>query len=193
MGENFQPRKADILRLRKQGKSYKEIAKRLGCSLGTISYHCGKGQKAKTKANTKKRGWKRHFTKKVSNFKSRCTAEGYRTFRNKLKTFKRKTHARAPSNSRINNITNQYYAEDVITKIGLNPKCYLTGRDIDITDTASYTFDHRVPSTLGGTNDLENLEICCAEANHAKAGLSLDDFYDLCAEILAHRAKQSNK
>ena len=32
--------KQDIIRLRKQGKSYNEIKEKLGCSKGTISYHC---------------------------------------------------------------------------------------------------------------------------------------------------------
>lgn len=32
--------KEDIIRLRKQGKSYREIKSKLGCSKGNISYHC---------------------------------------------------------------------------------------------------------------------------------------------------------
>jgi DNA-binding CsgD family transcriptional regulator len=32
--------KQDIIRLRKQGKSYREIENELGCSKGTIAYHC---------------------------------------------------------------------------------------------------------------------------------------------------------
>lgn len=41
--------KENILRLRAEGKSYSEIAKELGCSKGTVSYHIGFGQKEKTK------------------------------------------------------------------------------------------------------------------------------------------------
>ena len=37
--------KDKILKLREEGKSYKEIMNILGCSKGTISYHCGEGQK----------------------------------------------------------------------------------------------------------------------------------------------------
>lgn len=40
--------KEDILKLRKQGKSYREIQKILGCSRGTICFHCGKNQKDKS-------------------------------------------------------------------------------------------------------------------------------------------------
>jgi predicted transcriptional regulator len=36
-----------ILNLHSQGRSYTQIAKELGCSKGTISYHCGKGQKTR--------------------------------------------------------------------------------------------------------------------------------------------------
>jgi DNA-binding CsgD family transcriptional regulator len=41
--------KEQIFSLRKEGKTYSEIQKILGCSKGTISYHLGDGQKEKTK------------------------------------------------------------------------------------------------------------------------------------------------
>lgn len=40
--------KENILRLRAEGKSYREIQKILNCSKGTIAYHLGNGQKEKT-------------------------------------------------------------------------------------------------------------------------------------------------
>ena len=39
--------KEEIIRLSKEGKSYRQIAGILGCSKGTISYHLGMGQKEK--------------------------------------------------------------------------------------------------------------------------------------------------
>lgn len=39
--------KEKILELRKQGNTYKQIQKEIGCSLGTISFHCGKNVKEK--------------------------------------------------------------------------------------------------------------------------------------------------
>jgi len=44
--------KENILRLRDQGKTYKEIQEILGCSKSTIAYHVGEGQKQKTKDRT---------------------------------------------------------------------------------------------------------------------------------------------
>ena len=46
--------KNEILKLRAEGKSYKEIKKVLNCSSSTISYHCGDGQKEKTLSRNKK-------------------------------------------------------------------------------------------------------------------------------------------
>jgi hypothetical protein len=44
--------KDEILRLGAEGLSYNEIVSQLGCSKGTVSYHLGKGQVAKTNART---------------------------------------------------------------------------------------------------------------------------------------------
>lgn len=45
----------DIVRLRSEGKTYREIQQSLGCSKGTISYHLGDGQKRKTGERSQKR------------------------------------------------------------------------------------------------------------------------------------------
>lgn len=42
-----------ILDLYEEGKSYSQIVDELGCSKSTVSYHCGKGQKEKTKNRQK--------------------------------------------------------------------------------------------------------------------------------------------
>ena len=202
VGLNFKPRKDDIYRLRAEGKTYNQIAKILGCSKGTISYHCGKNQteKKRVKALNNSGDPHRKLIRKITSFKSKCTKAQWRAFRTKIKGFKRKQKGRrsrgcpnATSNWRVHNISTPYTTKDVVNKIGGTPICYLTGRKINLNDTSSYTLDHRVPTTLGGTNDLKNLEICSTEANHAKAGLLLGDFYDLCEEILAWRDKQANK
>ncbi len=43
--------KEQILQLRSEGKSFREIQNILGCSRGTISYHCSEGQKEKSLNN----------------------------------------------------------------------------------------------------------------------------------------------
>jgi hypothetical protein len=44
--------KEKILKLKSEGKSYRQIQKILGCSKGTIAYHLGDGQKQKTAKRT---------------------------------------------------------------------------------------------------------------------------------------------
>ncbi len=182
----FKSRKEDILRLRKKGLSYRQIAKKLGCSRGTISYHCGLDETQRQEKNARSNNNRSVLAKKVDSFKSRCTRSKWRTFRNKVKGFKAKD-SRSANTYRINNLSHNFTAMDVVDKIGDDPICYLTGRKIDLNKSTDYSLDHIVPTILGGTNDLSNLGICCVEANNAKAGLSLEDFYSLCEEILAWR------
>ncbi len=44
--------KENILRLRAEGKTYNEIVSELGCAKSTVAYHCGLGQKEKTRYRT---------------------------------------------------------------------------------------------------------------------------------------------
>ena len=74
--------------LREQGKTYNEIAQKLGCSKSTISYHCGNGsEKQRTKIANKKQTKKSKVSRKLNGFKSRVPR---RVFRGKVKTFKRR-------------------------------------------------------------------------------------------------------
>lgn len=173
-------RKEDILRLRAEGKSFDQIHKELGCSKSVISYHCGNGnEKKRVLQNSKKRST---LERKISTF--RC-ALPRQALRGKLKGFKSRDGSR--SHSIVNNISQNYSTKDVIKKIGLNPRCYLTGKKIDVNDGSSYHLDHVIPTSKGGTNDLDNLNICLAEANMAKGQLMLDEFYELIEDILKHR------
>lgn len=194
MQKNKLKRKEDILRLRGEGKSYNEIKEILGCSKSTISYHCGDGsEKKRAKEGVKNRS---SIIRKISSFRARTSKEEFEKqakkkeskriekIRIKTKTFKRaggfKTHGL------VNNITENYSYKDVFDKIGENPKCYLTGDSIDLSDSSSYQLDHIIPTSKGGTNDLSNLAICTKQANIAKSNLSLDDLKTLCKKILKH-------
>jgi hypothetical protein len=185
---NNKRRKEKILKLRAEGKSFREIAKELGCSKGLISYHCGNGNENKrARSQYKKRN---PLCKKVSNFKCRCSRSNYKAISSKLKTFKRKPlRSGNPSDTVVNNISKNYNCKDVIEKLGEQPICYLTGEKIDLAKPESYHLDHITPSSKGGTNDLDNLQICLKEANYAKGELLLEDFYVLCEKVLKWRDK----
>jgi len=76
---------------------------------------------------------------------------------------------------------------DVIEKFGQNPICYLTGKPIDYYNGQSYHLDHVIPSRLGGTNELDNMQICSKYANQAKSDLSIEELYQLCQSILDYK------
>lgn len=183
--KNNTKRKEEILKLRELGKTYNEIQDILGCSKSVISYHCGEDKTEKKRVKERNKTAKHKLSRKVSAFKCRI-ARG--VFRGKLKTFKRRNKNR--THTIVNNLSKNFSTQDVLNKFGENPTCYLTGTPIDLNKPETYHFDHIVPASKGGTNDLSNLEICLKEANNAKNDLSLDELYDLCEAILNHRNKK---
>ena len=76
--------------------------------------------------------------------------------------------------------------QDLINKFGENPKCYLTGDDIDINDIKSYQFDHVIPKSRGGDNSLDNIQIATKTANLSKSDMTPDEFFFLCKKVLEH-------
>lgn len=83
--------------------------------------------------------------------------------------------------------------KNVLSHFGKNPKCYLTGRKIDLTKTSSYHFDHIIPRTKGGENTLENLGLLCKDANIAKYNKTSEEFISLCREILENNGYKITK
>lgn len=175
-------RKEDILLLRSEGKSYSEIQNILGCSKSVISYHCGEDQTEKKRVKKRNKTKDHKLSRKIGAFKSRIARDGFRA---KLKTFKRR-NPKNRTHTIVNNISENFTAKDVINKLGDEPKCYLTGTPINLHDTETYHFDHIIPTSKGGTNDLSNLGICIKEANRAKDDLSIKELISLCQKILNH-------
>jgi 5-methylcytosine-specific restriction endonuclease McrA len=168
--------KEQILELRAQGKSYNEIKEIVGCSKGTISYHCGEGQKEKN-----------NNRKKVN----RLEPEGIvrqkveRFLNEKLKDFKR-GKSYLPTNSSI-------VYKEAIALIKNNPYCYLTGRKLNLEDRKSYSLDHIIPLSKGGSNELDNMGLTCRDANQSKWELSVEDYLTLCKEVLENNGYKVEK
>jgi 5-methylcytosine-specific restriction endonuclease McrA len=174
--------KEKILKLREDGKTYSEIIDELKCSKSTVSYYCGVGQKDKTRNRNRKNRSRQHpFVRKLQNFLSKrklgtnqCSTETfYKQLYYRLHRFQYKGGQKM-----------QFTVKDVLKKFGKNPTCYLTGKTIDIYDTKSYEFDHKVPLSRGGDSSLNNLGICLRSANQAKNNLLIEEFIDLCRSIV---------
>jgi 5-methylcytosine-specific restriction endonuclease McrA len=78
----------------------------------------------------------------------------------------------------------RFKVKDLLEKIGDHPICQLTGRRIDLSDGPSYHLDHIIPKTKGGSNDLDNCQLLCKQANQAKANMLTEEFIQLCREVL---------
>lgn len=173
----------DILKLRAEGKSYKEICEILGCSKSTVSYYCDPKGKEKVKErknridpsviNIEKHWYQFRNHTVISDVvdkqwitKDRKLYLAWHTFINKKEK------------------TKMYGYEKVLEHIGgWQTKCYLTGRPIDLTKD-NYHFDHIQPLSRGGSCELENLGLTCPEANQSKTNLTLDEYIALCKEVL---------
>jgi 5-methylcytosine-specific restriction endonuclease McrA len=170
----------EILKLREEGKSYREIEKELGCSKGTISYHCGKGQKEKNQQRSKE--WKEDNKAKVKIYEFRD---------NRSYKYKRSVYDRLRNDTR--DPLKRLSTVDVLHMLEENPICYLTGRPIDLEQTDTWQLDHIIPRALGGTSDIDNMGLTHTQANQSKNALTVDDFITLCKEVLEHNGYSVRK
>lgn len=187
--------KNDILKLRDEGLSYNQIRDRLGCSKGTIAYHCGAGQKKKTLSNTRRR--------RLCPLRTKMEAFKYgkkKDFRNpfievigsKKSVLRDKLIHFARMGTKANRMGYKFMfkLKDLIEKIGSDPRCYWTGRKIDLKNRRSYNLDHLIPKSRGGDNSLENCVLACREANQGHSDSLPEEYINTCCEVAFHRGKQ---
>jgi 5-methylcytosine-specific restriction endonuclease McrA len=159
--------KEQILQLRSSGKSYRQIVNELGCSKGTVAYHCGNGQKEKSRQRVRK-------NKKTIRGKIRRKVEKF--LLEKVQDFKR-------GGNGYNKTTGRASYDAFYQKISDHPVCYLTGRGIDLSLPSTYSLDHIIPRSKGGENSLINCGLSCRDANKSKSDLELHDFIQLCKDV----------
>lgn len=196
--------KIKILELRKQGYTYNKIKETLGCSKGTISFHCGDGQKEKNNLRLKKRRKNNPLIKKIEHFCSKrknTINEHYEKtneitdktiklkIRNKVINFFRKQGSRNGKYKGYNKF--MFTTEQLLEKIGNNPVCYLTGIPIDLNKSRSYHLDHIVPKSRGGDDSLDNCQIACRAANQAKGDLLVEEFIELCKKVIQKNCQRT--
>lgn len=171
-----------IIELRKAGSSYNKIAEELNCSKGLISYHCGENQKEKSRKRRFKNRKANPLQKKIEAFREKIK-KGKTVCQQKPNIYRILIQKRYAFN-KINGGEYMFTIEQLMEKIGSRPKCYLTGREIDLSKSRTYSLDHIVPRSKGGNNSLENCGLTCSEANRAKSDLSLDEFISLCQSVV---------
>ena len=162
--------KEQILKLRSEGKTYKQIKILIGCSIGTIAYHCGVGQKQKSLERTLKNRKKPNnrlnhiLNKKYYNIFVRDAVKGNKRYREK----------------------SNFTLEDVKNHILSKKKCYITGKEIDFQDINSWQIDHVIPLSKGGTTSLDNIRPVIKLANFSKSSMLIEEYITLCKDVLTN-------
>ena len=190
--------KSKIFELRRRGYTYNQIVAELGCSKSSVSYHCNRSTKDKIISRNKKnrKGSRGIVSRKIESFfHERRSSPSYKLKREKKKNENKHSpqqrkvqmyKSRASDGIRRNRTKNNFGVKEFINKVGENPKCYLTGRQLDLSKKAEYQLDHIHPVSKGGSNELDNLGVTCKDANMAKGDLTTGEFIDLCIEVLSH-------
>ena len=173
-----------IKALRKQGLSYKDIQNTLNCSIGTISYYLGKGQKEKTKQRRKNVSHSTYIhVKRVNCFHNRKPKTQRKLNPTTSYTHRQMSKAISAKASKFQKNAAFNY-KDVHAKYGDHFQCALTGRPLSWNKPQEYEYDHILPVARGGTSCLDNLQIVCTDANRAKNDLTEEEFLDLCKEVV---------
>ena len=186
--------KEEILKLRSEGKTYNEITKMLGCSKGTISYHCGKGQKEKTQERQNRRR-DNCITLKTDNFKYNKrniinNVKSIKNFKGSVVDFQKRDNTKKWLSNK--ELETTFTWKDVIDKFGEDTVCYLSGEKINLLIN-TYNFDHIIPASKGGLNTFDNLGILTEKVNKMKSDMTPDELIEMCVKILTYNGYKISK
>lgn len=181
--------KERILQLRKEGLSYRDIAEKLGCSKSTVSYHCGDGQKEKTKRRRDARRNNLPGVKRIENFFSerpKTPQPVHRSETNvKRRAYTKLRHFERNGGNELPRENGSLY-EQMKAKFGDNQVCYLTGQPVDLENSDTFSFDHIIPISKGGPNSFANMGLTTPMANQAKSNLLIAEFINLCVSVITN-------
>ena len=173
-----------IIELRKQNKSYNEIALELNCSKSTISYHLSNRSRESCKNNTKEiPKWVKKLIKRIGHFKeikSKTSRKLCGDWKMKLRSAINKFSKRKGEMQKLGykDILNKYNNNYIVTD-------YISGDIIDITKD-DYNLDHIIPRAKGGLNTIDNLAIVTPITNKVKSDLTKEELLDFCEKILKY-------
>lgn len=174
----------DLINYYNQCKSYQQTCERFKCSKSTVYYHVSeKGKSQNVERNRRFRSNAEPLKIKFEKFINRIYTEKENRDKNSIKKviydkisdFQRKGFKMSDD---------KFTYEDLVNKIGPNPRCYLTGEIIDLSKPKTYQLDHIIPKSRGGTNTIDNVGLCTKKANISKSNLTKDEYIELCKQVL---------
>ena len=184
--------KEEILRLRGEGKTYSQITLVLNCSKSTVAYYCNNTTKEKSRIKTqKRRAISTGLARKLDTFLARRPRNKTLTFATKRKAidFQRRDPLVTGYTAKYSRELSYAQLEEKLE----NSTCYLTGVLIDLTDSSSFSLDHIVPVSRGGSNTIDNLGLCHSKVNAVKSDLLVEELFDVCIKILEFNGYEVKK
>lgn len=89
--------------------------------------------------------------------------------------------------------TDNFTYDQLLDKYNGKPRCYLTNKDIDLSNSQSYHLDHKKPVAAGGLSILDNCEFILAEVNIAKHAFTYDEFIDICHKVYLNKLNNDDE
>lgn len=185
-----------IFALRLRGYSYKDIQKELGCSKSTISYNLNNTTKTKAQQWKDENKTKDIIANKIWKFKTKkCNSKEYIRLPKyySMRVLHKIYRFLQQDLDTGRKLMNDFSVSKILDLIEENPYCYLSGRKILVDDTDKWSLDHIHPSSRGGDNTLENCGITTSEVNQAKNNLTVDEFIELCKDVLQYNGYSVTK
>jgi hypothetical protein len=169
--------KDKILELKSQGLSHRQVSEILDCTKSSVSYNWNTEVREKDKKRrdeyVKNNSLKIKLRKKLDSMD--------RAERKKLCSKSLDFQKRGVKYNRL-----PFTFEDLFEKLLESPYCHLTGKKLNVSKPSTYTLDHIMPVTRGGTKHLDNVGPATLDANRAKNNMTVDEFIAFCKSVLVN-------
>ena len=162
---------SQIKLMKKSGLGYKKIAKKLNLPRSSVRYYLDPN--GKEKSRLKMTRWRNKNPLKNKLLKAR------NAIRDKVKSFKRSSKTKLERSTR-SDVDSKLFLNEMMN----NPVCYLTGVKINLNNPEDFQLDHKIPKSRGGSNNVDNLGLCCSWVNRAKWNMTTEEFIAMCKLVV---------
>jgi len=182
--------KLEILKLKKDGYDYKEIAKKVGCSVKTSRYWCD--TKYRDKIIKRDKEYRKRNKEKISKIQSsyyRKSGLHHALYRKVYNFHVDQTLYKTNKSVTLEKqgIELSFTIDDVKKLFkAQGGRCALTNKKLVLKNTTEWQLDHMIPRTRGGDNSISNCQILSKEANAAKWNMTNSEFIKLCKKVIKH-------